>query len=74
MPKQTKPEVQLLLDDGGHLSGYLAKGHISREEFEAAIRLSCDNFFELGDLTVSHDIMRWVPNTPYQRVRCPLCP
>jgi len=56
MPLDVQP-----ISDGGGTCGYIAKGHITREELEAAIRWSWNDEFEIGELQVEHTVMRCVP-------------
>lgn len=59
MPLDVQP-----ISDGGGTCGYIAKGHISKEELEAAIRWSWNDEFEIGSLPIEHTVMRCIP-TPH---------
>jgi len=59
MPLDVQP-----ISDGGGTCGYIAKGHITKEELEAAIRWSWDDEFEIGNLYIEHTVMRCIP-TPW---------
>lgn len=65
MSRREVPDVDVqTVGDRGGVHGYIAKGHITSEELEAAIRDSWDTEFEVAGLYVAHETMRCVP-TPY---------
>lgn len=49
-----------------NLLGYVAKGYVTVEEFEAAIRWQWDKEFVINPKKVNHVVLRCIP-TPYER-------
>lgn len=56
-----QPKIELVIDDGGHEAGYVAKGHHSREAMQDAIRWYGRDDFEIGQLPVEQTVMRCIP-------------
>jgi len=59
-------DVQIMVDDGGHCTGYIAKGHVTDEEMVAGIHWYGHTEFKLNHKhVVNHTVMRCIP-TPHE--------
>lgn len=59
------PNVEPIVDDGGHCMGYIAKGHVTPEQMVAGVHWYGHEEFQLGKLQVEYTTMRCIP-TPHE--------